>query len=254
MKGLNRSFNKQKKGFTLIELLVVIAIIAILAAILFPAFARARENARRATCQSNLKQAGLGFAQYVQDYDETYPIYQGQGGRGWGMIMQPYMKSTQIMQCASEPAPPPPTGVNSSSFTDFAINSGLVIDNTLGTAAPLKEARITSASLSVLLVDFWSTTDSGIAAGCRRTGNDFETYMPFCNGNPGPRLAAFFKPSSPSPDSPGPAIRHLDGQNYLFTDGHVKWYKGSNDYTSAAVYNAATPFTTSGNSPTFRLY
>src|ERR1700755_2603487 len=61
------------RGFTLIELLVVIAIISILASILFPVFARARENARRASCQSNLKQIGLGFAQYIGDYDETYP-------------------------------------------------------------------------------------------------------------------------------------------------------------------------------------
>src|SRR5689334_5202516 len=62
-----------KPGFTLIELLVVIAIIAILAAILFPVFARARENARRASCQSNLKQIGLGIMMYTQDYDETFP-------------------------------------------------------------------------------------------------------------------------------------------------------------------------------------
>ena len=61
-------------GFTLIELLIVIAIVAILAAILFPAFARARENARRASCQSNLKQIGLGLAQYIQDYDERYSM------------------------------------------------------------------------------------------------------------------------------------------------------------------------------------
>lgn len=64
---------KQSRGFTLIELLVVIAIIAILAAILFPVFARARENARRTSCLSNLKQMGLGMMMYVQDYDETYP-------------------------------------------------------------------------------------------------------------------------------------------------------------------------------------
>jgi prepilin-type N-terminal cleavage/methylation domain-containing protein len=63
----------RKSGFTLIELLVVLAIIAILAAILFPVFARARENARRASCQSNLKQIGLGIMQYSQDYDETLP-------------------------------------------------------------------------------------------------------------------------------------------------------------------------------------
>ncbi|HOJ21988.1 MAG TPA: DUF1559 domain-containing protein [Armatimonadota bacterium] len=64
---------QSRTGFTLIELLVVIAIIAILAAILFPVFARARENARKANCQSNLKQIGLAFQQYRQDYDETWP-------------------------------------------------------------------------------------------------------------------------------------------------------------------------------------
>ena len=65
---------KLKSAFTLIELLVVIAIIAILASILFPVFGRARENARRASCQSNLKQMALGLKQYTQDYDEKFPL------------------------------------------------------------------------------------------------------------------------------------------------------------------------------------
>src|SRR5687767_12986157 len=71
----SKSFNTGKRAFTLIELLVVIAIIAILAAILFPVFARARENARKTSCQSNLKQIGLAIAQYAQDYDERLPPY-----------------------------------------------------------------------------------------------------------------------------------------------------------------------------------
>src|SRR5687768_15979194 len=103
------------KGFTLIELLVVIAIIAILAAILFPGFARARENARRASCQSNLKNLSLAWIQYTQDYDNKFmpisvadgpstPIpwnYNTSGIIVWDKLIQPYVKSTQILSCPS---------------------------------------------------------------------------------------------------------------------------------------------------------
>ena len=100
---------RKKSAFTLIELLVVIAIIAILAAILFPVFARARENARRASCQSNLKQIGLGILQYTQDYDEKYPMFQWNNATpndinpaySWRRTTFPYVKSTQIYECPS---------------------------------------------------------------------------------------------------------------------------------------------------------
>src|SRR5215216_6862587 len=103
------------KGFTLIELLVVIAIIAILAAILFPVFARARENARRSACQSNLKQIGLGLLQYTQDYDEAFvadwftgtgPVpTDPEGTPGahykWQDAIYSYVKSEQLFTCPS---------------------------------------------------------------------------------------------------------------------------------------------------------
>ena len=96
--------SSRKSGFTLIELLFVIAIIAILAAILFPVFARARENARRSSCQSNLKQIGLGLIQYTQDYDEAYPnalrngsSFSALGEEKWMDGIFPYVKSTQIL-------------------------------------------------------------------------------------------------------------------------------------------------------------
>ena len=109
-------------GFTLIELLVVIAIIAILAAILFPVFARARENARRSSCQSNLKQLALGVMQYTQDYDEKFPYVEMQPGTDgmttsnfilWTDVIQPYMKSFQLIRCLSSTknnAPAEPVG------------------------------------------------------------------------------------------------------------------------------------------------
>ena len=120
------------KGFTLIELLVVIAIIAILAAILFPVFARARENARRSSCQSNMKNIALGFKQYIQDYDESYPA------KGtWTTAIYTYTKSDQVLRC--------PSAGNSdatvASKIDYLYNAGL------DTAS---EAQIDATAVTVL--------------------------------------------------------------------------------------------------------
>jgi len=110
-----------KNAFTLIELLVVIAIIAILAAILFPVFATAREKARQSACLSNLKQIGLAYTQYEQDYDETVP--QGSStsygwGRGWAGQIYPYVKSTQVFLCPDDTQP--------NDVISYAVNANLV--------------------------------------------------------------------------------------------------------------------------------
>ena len=183
---------QKKKGFTLIELLVVIAIIAILAAILFPAFARARENARRASCQSNMKQMGLGLVQYLQDNDEQYPSNPnatvGTGAQliGWPAAISPYVKSYQLFQCPSDSGSP--AAANS---TDYGAN-GLLIG--ADGAAGQSEAVLLGSALTVLTFEITQT-----------------------------EIATSMIASAPASVNAG--ARHLEGANYGFADGHVKWYK-----------------------------
>ena len=127
---MNTKLLDRRSGFTLIELLVVIAIIAILAAILFPVFARARENARRASCQSNEKNIALGFKQYIQDNDEKYP-----SAIGWDNAIEPYTKSTAIFKCPSA------SGVG---VFDYAYNSYL---------SKLNESKVQYSATTVLITE-----------------------------------------------------------------------------------------------------
>ncbi|MGE5531121.1 MAG: DUF1559 domain-containing protein, partial [Bacteroidota bacterium] len=119
-----------RRGFTLIELLVVIAIIAILAAILFPVFAKAREKARQSSCLSNVKQLSLAMMQYVQDYDESFPMawcYFGtpEAMQIWKIHVAPYVKNTQVFVC-------PSCGIfNQPGNSDYGVNTSVVVlDNT----------------------------------------------------------------------------------------------------------------------------
>jgi prepilin-type N-terminal cleavage/methylation domain-containing protein/prepilin-type processing-associated H-X9-DG protein len=216
----------RRNGFTLIELLVVIAIIAILAAILFPVFARARENARRASCMSNLKQIGLGMMMYVQDYDGKYflrtyssdgagaitgTIYSywspraKAGGGYYPWVLEPYIKSTQLFVCPS----------NRSAFSSYAYNG-------YPATTQYTESMIDAPSQMVAIVD--DQFGGGIAYSPNGTGwnsNFCETYN--TPADPGcPTDQKFYG-------------RHLDGVNIAFMDGHVKWLR------PVTLYNNGNP-------------
>ncbi|HEY3331043.1 MAG TPA: DUF1559 domain-containing protein [Capsulimonadaceae bacterium] len=131
----NAAETNRRRGFTLIELLVVIAIIAILAAILFPVFATAREKARQTTCTSNLKQLGLAYLQYVQDYDEYFPAssaisWSSNGsatvalnGYGWAAQIYPYVKSAASYVCPDDVAQPKKLGTLSLPIVSYTEGS-----------------------------------------------------------------------------------------------------------------------------------
>lgn len=205
---------EKRAGFTLIELLVVIAIISILAAILFPVFARARENARRASCQSNLKQIGLGIMQYTQDYDERYPrIDDGVQDVGtWVDTLQPYIKSDQLFVCPSDKAPYELSG-GSGRKTSYGLNQ-IYFESA---AHHIFAANNGFAPASLAAIE-----DS---AGTIAVGDTAEYYEVF----PASGVTTVALDASANPPSFGDGggrgkfvARHLSTANWLFMDGHVK--------------------------------
>jgi len=152
---------QKRNGFTLIELLVVIAIIAILAAILFPVFAKAREKARQTSCLSNNKQLGLAFIQYVQDYDERYPGTPAYGD-GWAGLIYTYVKSSGVYKCpddSSNPGNMPSGGFVVSYVANRYITNSFPAGNTA-----TSDASLQSPSNEVLLYEGSSSEDANGAA------------------------------------------------------------------------------------------
>jgi prepilin-type N-terminal cleavage/methylation domain-containing protein/prepilin-type processing-associated H-X9-DG protein len=210
-----------KKGFTLIELLVVIAIIAILAAILFPVFASAREKARQTSCASNEKQLGLGLIQYVQDYDGIWPAFKrntGSNSTQWQASIYPYVKSAGIYLCPSN-----------------TTNNSYVYDDN-------KSDPQISADYQGVALGFDSTPDSPNYWADEDQGSTNGDGVFGAINSPGQNDAAIKSPSSTIAvyenayyqesdiEMSGPggwgyyrfAVPHSQHSNYLFADGHVK--------------------------------
>ena len=216
-----------RKGFTLIELLVVIAIIAILAAILFPVFSRAREKARQTSCLSNQKQLGLAVMMYVQDNDEVYPFSPWAGGTGWvywdhygepitegyfdamrGSIA-PYVKNRQVYICPSD-------GIAKTTGCSYSMNcylcwgfhpSGAVM---VASAAEIEYPAETPLFLeeSALIMGGEGSSDDGyFDVGSHETRDGYEMH----------------ETTTPNTLSD----RHNKGSNVSYCDGHSKWVSKS---------------------------
>jgi prepilin-type N-terminal cleavage/methylation domain-containing protein/prepilin-type processing-associated H-X9-DG protein len=237
----------RRSAFTLIELLVVIAIIAILAAILFPVFARARENARRTSCVSNLKQMGLAAMQYTQDYDEGLPValfaitapYTYPDGKEWNagywywpQVLYPYHKSTQVFYCPSSPDP----NQSSPRRLNYGANEMVITYGTPTASTPLKIPAIVSPASTYMFLDA-----SDIRIHPARGNTVLQNYYV-----PGLGEAGGTCPSTISDYSDCMSGRHFGGVSVAFADGHVKWLKtatvrAESRKTGAALYGAWNP-------------
>jgi len=228
---------RSRRGFTLIELLVVIAIIAILAAILFPVFAKAREKARQASCASNLKQLVLAFIQYKTDYDEKFPMTcwtptVNTAGcaiwpQAWPNSIYPYCKNQQIFVCPSNSGACMMPGA-------YAPNSpGSVWDNGAGTnygigeeffsqSGGLADAKLSAPAETLFIADsrcnwiggYWSAANRAALTRVAMAKRGASNSAACCNGNVWDATAEN-------------GTLHNGGSNLGFADGHVKWYKGA---------------------------
>jgi prepilin-type N-terminal cleavage/methylation domain-containing protein/prepilin-type processing-associated H-X9-DG protein len=242
---------RRNEGFTLIELLVVIAIIAILAAILFPVFAQAREKARQISCLSNEKQMGLAIMQYVQDYDETFPqgVQNNWWADTWPLLVQPYVKNLDIFRCPDDGNSTLASSINWAGVgLSYASNGDIAYINgantmigvmgmgqtwiTNDTAALAKVGR----PADTIMVAEKFNSDTIQAAG---EGNPSE-WGPGCiftgvvgtgSGQLWPAFPAYGEipsgtanPNAAYPNGPNGAVsaHHSQMSNFLFVDGHAK--------------------------------
>jgi len=215
----------RRRGFTLIELLVVIAIIAILAAILFPVFAKAREAARKTACLNNGKQIGTGIMMYTQDYDETFPTADY---GGYVAQIQPYVKNIALWRCPSQSGGyqirlygvnwnNDPTTPNVPTQVGFVINNDVVGGAWSQPVRPVAELQAPAQTV-MLGETYVNGTTAQIAFS-----------VTTASGAPGTTTVrgwnAIYTSAKPTSASSRLGAHHNEGGNFIYGDGHVKWLK-----------------------------
>jgi len=259
----------KKSGFTLIELLVVIAIIAILAAILFPVFAKVREKARQTMCLSNVKQLGLAVTQYEQDYDETCPngLNPYGGGQGWAGQVYAYVKSVGAYKCPDDPTAGP--------VSSYAYNANVTKPSPSapnGGPTAMTIAQYNSPSKTILLAEVQNSASYNVST-------ELTTTLTTFGGSPaGVGIGGAWDPGGYNSNSgvdggtasslkwatgylrnslTGTAQkdftsalgRHTDGSNFLMADNHAKFFRPSAvsaGYVGTSETSCGAPYLSAG--------
>ncbi len=241
--------NAAYTGFTLIELLVVIAIIAILAAILFPVFQKVRENARRISCESNMKQIGLGLLQYTQDADENLPKGISSAvwfpGIGWAGAVYPFIKSQAVFHCPDDPNQGSADGKFSP--VSYAINYRNLFYPTNTINQPADTILITEVTGS--LTNLLATDEAGGPLKSPVDLSDNMVWWDAANTNicctvdkvryaTGPILGPLTSDGGPGQNnSKSDLPRHGEGANYAFVDGHAKFFRHDQVHDRLVYHN-----------------
>lgn len=217
---------KLRRGMTLVELLVIIGLICLAAVILMPAPHRTRYNARKSACQNNLKKLGLAVRQYLQDADEKYPVvFSGDTAYGWADALLPYYKDTQILQCPQDYSVTS-SQANQPGYNDYWYNANFMVHDKNGQPTSAKAASLKSPAQTILLGDGGAEKgDNGHDATYNQCGDGRSLTAPgqICiRAMPGYAIYSS-------------AQLHLDGANFAFADGHVKWLRGNYPTKSAQV-------------------
>lgn len=232
-----------RRGFTLWEFLAVVALLAVGIVFFLPTVCRSPENARKSSCQNNLKQIALAVKQYMNDYDEYYPLVfvtDAPGPnppRGWADALQPYIKNTQIYQCPSDTnnANESPT---EKGYSDYWYNANFMVRDKQNRWSGVSQQLLGAPSKTVSFGDGGNSDGSG--------GHD-ATYNQCGDAKFLSVLGQFCASSKPGLAIFPAAQIHLDGANFAFADGHVKWFRANKSRSAQVSNNGSTQKSISGN-------
>ena len=210
---IDTATRRPTRAFTLVELLVVIAIIALLAAILFPVFSQARENARRSSCLNNMKQIGLGMLQYLQDADDVYPPHYN-GPQKWPQMLDPYVKNDQVYQCPDRPGFTYTGDYDSAGTIAYGMNYWL----NRYYFPTLVVASVARPSQTV-----WIAEINGVPLGSDPASvTQYQCYPSYYGAVEFPTSTSYGIYVTPE-TSGRLSTRHAGGLNVIWADGHAKW-------------------------------